>query len=343
MSTLSFSQNQKPFVIAEIGQTHDGNINIAHAFIDAVAKTGADAIKFQTHIAEEESTPNEPWRVKFSHQDKTRYDYWKRMEFSAEQWANLKTHAEDKGLIFLSSPFSIAAIDLLENLNIQAWKIGSGEILSKRMLDRMIETKKPIILSTGMSPLSEIDDIVQTLTQKSVNIALMQCTTAYPTSMDQVGLNIITEFLGKYNCAVGLSDHSGKIWPSLAAVSLGATIIEVHTTFSKDMFGPDVSSSLTIDELTTLVEGINAIHTMRQNPIDKTALTDDQKQMRQLFMKSLVAKQDLAKGETLSLDNLTEKKPGTGIPGHLIDTYLGKPLASDLKKDEQLTDGHVSD
>lgn len=339
--SLNFQRGDKPFIIGEISQTHDGNINIAHAFIDAVAKTSADAIKFQTHIAAEESTQAEQWRIKFSHQDASRYDYWQRMEFSEDEWAGLKKHADEAGLAFLSSPFSITAIELLERIGVPAWKIGSGEVLSERMLDRMAETGKPIIMSSGMSDLSEIDGIVDRLKARNVNFALMQCTTAYPTTMEQVGLNIVQEFQNRYDCAIGLSDHSGTIWPSVAALSLGASLIEVHATMSRDMFGPDVSSSVTMEELSQIVEAANAIYTMHQNPVDKTNLTPDLQKMRTLFMKSIVAREDLEAGTVLSLKNMTEKKPGTGIPGHRIDAFVGKTLTKPLKRDEFLSEDHI--
>ena len=340
--SLNFQRGQSPFIIAEIAQTHDGNINFAHAFIDAVAKTGANAIKFQTHIAAEESTPAEQWRVEFSRQDLSRYDYWHRMEFRLDQWIELKKHADEVGLAFLSSPFSIAAIELLEGIDVPAWKIGSGEVLSERMLDRMAETKKPIIMSSGMSHLNEIDVLVHRLMERKVNHVLMQCTTGYPTSMEQVGLNIIEEFQKRYDCAIGLSDHSGTIWPTVAAMSMGATVIEVHATMSKDMFGPDVSSSVTMDELKQIMEAAHAIHTMCQNPIDKTTLTPNLKRMRRLFMKSIVASKDIEAGTELNLENITEKKPGTGIPGHRINEFIGKTLTQNIKCDEQLTEEYVS-
>ena len=340
--SLNFQRGQSPFIIAEIAQTHDGNVNFAHAFIDAVAKTGANAIKFQTHIAAEESTPAEKWRVEFSRQDLSRYDYWQRMEFTMDQWTELKKHADEADLVFLSSPFSIAAIELLESINVPAWKIGSGEVLSERMLDKMAETKKPIIMSTGMSHLNEIDGFVQQLVNRKINHALMQCTTAYPTSMEQVGLNMIGEFQKRYDCAIGLSDHSGTIWPSVAAISMGASLIEVHVTMSKCMFGPDVSSSVTMNELTQIMEAANAIHTMHQNPIDKTCLTPHLEKMRKLFMKSIVARKDIKAGTELNLENITEKKPGTGIPGHHIKKFIGKTLTQNIKRDEQLTEDHFS-
>ena len=162
-------------IIAEIAQAHDGSLGMAHAYIDAAAKAGADAIKFQTHIAEAESTISEPWRVKFSYQDDTRYDYWKRMEFSQEQWAGLAKHANDKGLIFLSSPFSNEAVDLLLQIDTPAWKIASGEVNNSSLFTRILNTKLPILISSGMSSLSELDEVVNLTNSAGVPFALLQC------------------------------------------------------------------------------------------------------------------------------------------------------------------------
>src|SRR5215813_11074319 len=147
-------------IVGEVAQAHDGSLGLAHAFIDAIAAAGADAVKFQTHIAAAESTPDEPWRVKFSPQDASRYEYWKRMEFTEEQWCGLKRHADEKGLLFLSSPFSLEAVDLLERVGVAAWKIASGEVGNAPMMDRIVGTKWPVLLSSGMSPLNELDDAV---------------------------------------------------------------------------------------------------------------------------------------------------------------------------------------
>ena len=148
-----FLNSTRCMVIGEVSQSHDGSLGMAHAFIDAIAKAGADAVKFQTHIAAAESTPQEPWRVKFSKQDASRYDYWKRMEFTSEQWQGLADHAQEKGLIFLSSPFSVEAVGLLERIGMPAWKVASGEVNNKVLLDAMLKTRKPILLSSGMSTL----------------------------------------------------------------------------------------------------------------------------------------------------------------------------------------------
>ncbi|MDO8753626.1 MAG: N-acetylneuraminate synthase family protein, partial [Anaerolineales bacterium] len=212
-------------IVGEVAQSHDGSLGTAHAFIDAIARAGADAVKFQTHIASAESTPQEPWRVKFSKQDASRYDYWKRMGFTPEQWQGLADHAREKGLIFLSSPFSIEAVDLLENIGMPAWKVASGEVSNKQLMNRMLQTGKPILLSSGMSTLDEIDDAVAFIRRKDVEYAVLQCSTAYPCSPEKIGLNLIPQLRERYGCAVGLSDHSGTIYPGLAAVTLGIEVL----------------------------------------------------------------------------------------------------------------------
>jgi N,N'-diacetyllegionaminate synthase len=168
-------------------------LNLAHSFIDSIAASGADAVKFQTHIASAESSAQEQWRVPFSKQDASRYDYWKRMEFTKEQWRGLKEHAESKGLIFLSSPFSTLAVDWLREIGIQAWKIASGEVRNELLLDKILETKMPVLLSSGMSSWDELEQTVAKLKTESVPFLLMQCTSAYPCPPERVGLNLLRE------------------------------------------------------------------------------------------------------------------------------------------------------
>jgi len=309
-----------------------------HAFIDAIAGTGADAVKFQTHIAAAESTPDEPWRVKFSPQDATRFDYWKRMEFTEEQWNGLRRHADECGLIFLSSPFSFEAVDLLERVGVAAWKVPSGETANVPMLDHMIATGLPIILSTGMSPLSEIDYAVSRVKDHGVPLAVLQCTTAYPCPPEKVGINMISFFKGRYDCAVGLSDHSGTIYPSLAAATIGIQVLEVHITFSREMFGPDVPASITTDELRHLVEGIRFIEKMMANPVDKEAMAQDAKELRNMFTKSIVARRNLKAGTILTNDDVTLKKPGTGIPAASLPEIVGRRLKRSIAADKLISE-----
>lgn len=316
-----------PFIIAEVGLLHDGSLGIAHAFIDAIARTGADAVKFQTHIAAAESTPQEPFRTAFSFADATRFDYWMRTAFNEEQWVGLKSHAEERGLVFLSSPFSLEAAQMLECLGVAAWKVGSGELGSQRMIEFMVATGKPLLLSSGMSSYSEMDAIAQHMaTVAPDRHVLMQCTTEYPTSPENVGLNVLAEYQRRYKCPVGLSDHSGTPWPAVTASWMGARVIEVHATLSRDLFGPDVSSSLTMENLRALIEGVRFAYAMRRNPVNKDAIANDKATVRKIFGKSAVATRDLAVGETVQENVVAFLKPANGIAESNFAAYIGRKL-----------------
>lgn len=338
LAKLADPSGHECLIIGEVGLAHDGSLGTAHAMIDAIADTGADAVKFQTHIASAESTPAEPWRVKFSPQDETRYGYWERTAFSEPQWQGLSEHAQERGLIFLSSPFSAEAVDLLTRLGITAWKVASGEIGASPMLDQMIRSGLPLLLSTGMSPMDEIDRAVALVKQAGTGYAVFQCTTAYPCPAEQIGLNMLAEYRERYGCAVGLSDHSGTIYPGLAAASLGCDLIEVHVTLSRAMFGPDVPASLTIGELRQLVEGVRTIERIKSHPVDKNLLAGQMSQLRDVFKKSVVARIDVPAGTVLSDRQLAIKKPGTGIPACELGTLFGRRLRRALRADDQLQD-----
>jgi N-acetylneuraminate synthase len=309
---------------------------MAHAFIDAIANAGADAVKFQTHIAAEESTPGEPWRVKFSLQDLSRYEYWRRMEFTVEQWLGLKKHADERGILFLSTPFSEAAVDLLQSIDMKVWKIGSGEVGNLPLLRKICAYGHPVILSSGMSDLAELDSAVELVKQSGNPAAVLQCTSAYPCPPESIGLNVLGEFRTRYGLPVGLSDHSGQIFASLAAVSLGAEVVEVHVTLSREMFGPDVPASITSSELRLLVDGVRQIEKMLDSPIDKDSAANGFTDLRKAFTKSVVAGSNLAAGTILAPEHLKLKKPGIGLPPNEIEKLLGKVLLRDVKADELL-------
>jgi N-acetylneuraminate synthase len=323
-------------VIGEVAQAHDGSLGFAHAYLDAIADAGADAVKFQTHIAAAESTPTEPWRVQFSQQDASRYAYWRRMEFTEEQWLTLRRHADDRGLYFLSSPFSAEAVTLLKRVGVAAWKIASGELENPLIYEGLEETGAPVLLSTGMSSTAQIDAAVGRIRTLGLPFAVLQCTSAYPCPPEQVGLNLLAAFRERYGCPVGLSDHSGTIYPGLAAVTLGADVVEVHVTISRQMFGPDVPASVTTDELQQLVRGIRFLERARRHPVDKDAIAREAAPLRDLFTKSVVARTDLAAGTVLLAQHLTVKKPGTGIPAARLGELLGGRLLRDLRADEPL-------
>lgn len=335
--TAKASSEGRCLVIGEVAQSHDGSLGMAHAFIDAIANAGADAVKFQTHIASEESTPSEPWRVKFSKQDESRYEYWRRMEFTKDQWSGLKQHADEKGILFLSTPFSEKAVNWLSEIGMSVWKMASGEIGNLPMLNQIIETKSPIILSSGMSDWNELDTAAEIVKSNGNPLAVLQCTSAYPCPPEKVGLNMLDVLREKYNCSVGLSDHSGNIFAGLAAVTLGAEVLEIHVALSREMFGPDVPASVTTSELRKQVEGIRLIEKMIANPINKDTMAEELTPLRNLFTKSIVAGMDLSRGTILTQDCIKFKKPGTGLPPSQVNEIIGKKLQRDLKADEILS------
>lgn len=327
--------------IAEIGQAHNGSLEVLHDYIDAVATTGVSAIKFQTHIADAESSIHEPFRIKFSKQDKTRFDYWKRMEFSEEDWIAIGKHCKEVGLTFISSPFSNRAVDVLEKANVEQYKIGSGEVTNFLLLKKVVDTGKPIIISSGMSSFDELDKTVSFLKHYNANFSILQCTTSYPTQPENYGLNVISELKGRYDVNIGFSDHSAKIATGIAAVALGAKILEFHVVFDREQFGPDVTSSLTIAETIELVNGVKDIAKALDHPVDKSdnsAFTD----LKQIFEKSLAVNKNLPKGHKLSFEDLEAKKPkGYGIDASNYKYVLGKKLTRDLEQWNFLTQDDI--
>lgn len=329
-------------IIAEIGQAHEGSLGIAHSYIDALAKTGVDAVKFQMHIAKAESSEFETFRVKFSTQDKTRFDYWKRMEFSFEQWKELKAHCEEAGVEFMASPFSNAAVNILEKLEVKRYKIGSGEVSNFLMLEKIAGTGKPIILSSGMSSFKEMDRTVDFLKKRNADYSILQCTTAYPTQPGNYGLNVIGELKKRYNVPVGYSDHSAKIETCIAATALGAEILEFHAVFSRKMFGPDASSSLEMDEIKKLVTAVKNIQQAQDNPINKNDISSFI-ELKGIFEKSLAVNKTLPAGHLLSVEDLESKKPkGYGVPASEFEKVLGKKLKRGLKKWDFLKEEDIS-
>ncbi|SDL40977.1 N-acetylneuraminate synthase [Salinimicrobium catena] len=320
------------FIIAEIAQAHEGSFEKALSYIDALSETGVDAVKFQVHIADAESSIYEPFRIKFSDRYKTRFDYWKHMEFSLEEWVQLKARCEEKGIEFMASPFSNAAVDLLERVGVKRYKIGSGEVNNFLLLEKITRTGKPVILSSGMSSFEELDASVYFLRSKKVEFSILQCTTAYPTQPENYGLNVIPELKERYGVKVGYSDHSAKIETCIAATALGAEILEFHAVFDRDSPGPDASSSLEMDEITQLVTAVRDLETAFKNPIDKSD-NSSFRELKNIFEKSLAVNKDLAEGHILTFENLEAKKPkGHGVDASEFEKILGRRLKKDLKK-----------
>ena len=331
------------FIVMEVAQAHDGSLGTAHTFIDVAAEAGVDAVKFQTHIAEAESTRREMFRVKFSYQDATRFSYWKRMEFTEGQWRDLYDHANKKELIFFSSPFSLEAVELLERIGVPAWKVGSGEVENTLLLEEMIKTGKPILLSSGMSSWEELDRVVEMIKAADVPMMVYQCTSHYPCKPEDVGLGLIKIMRERYGAPVGLSDHSGTIYPGIAAVALGAASVEVHITLSPSAFGPDVPASLTPEELKQMVGGIRMVEASVRSIPDKDTIAEDMVEMKKIFGRSVVTRIPVSRGTILTMEHLTLKKPGGGIPPYGLASLIDRKVKRDLDMDTFISEEDLED
>ena len=323
--------NKNTILVAEIGQAHDGSLGSVHSYIDALKEIKIDAIKFQIHYADAESSKYEKFRIKFSYQDKSRYDYWKRIEFTENQWSEIKRHCEYLNIKFVASPFSIKSVDVLKKLNTKFYKIASGETNNFLMIDKIRSLNQNIILSSGLSNINELKKTFKRLDKNKTSI--LQCTSHYPTKPENIGLNIMEKFRKLFKVPVGLSDHSGNKNTILAAASLGADIIEFHVTFSKKSFGPDNSSSIEINELGNLVDGVRYINKIINNKVDKDKVTTKLSKVKKIFGKSLAINCDLKKDSKIMIDYLESKKPsGMGISSSFYESIIGKKLNKSLTK-----------
>ena len=328
-------KNSKPLIIAEIGKSHLGSLDKIKKIIKKVSRTGAEFIKFQTHYATEESTLDEPFRVKISN-FKNRIEYWKKMEFSQYHWKKIKIECEKNNLTFLSSPFSEKAVDVLNKLKVPAWKVGSGEFFSKSLINKILKLKQPIILSTGLSTIREISNLVEQIKKRNNKIILMQCTSAYPCKFEEIGINVLDTYKNKFKCYVGLSDHSGSIYTSIYAMINGASMVEVHVGDKGDKKNPDHSSSLDYKDLEELVKARDIVYKMKINIIKKTKLSKKLKNTKKVFTKSCALKNSKKKGEIIEKSDITFKKPGTGIPESKVKLIIGKKLKNDVSNQKLL-------
>lgn len=320
------------YIIAEVGLSHDGSVGIAHSYIDALATTGVDAIKFQIHDADAESSIFEPFRIPFSYEDQNRQAYWKRTAFHLEQWKELQFHTLLRNMDFIASPFSVAAVEVIKKLNLTTIKIGSAEITNHLLLQQFIDTDFHLILSSGMSNWTELDKAIDMLKQTKNRLSILQCTSAYPTTPADWGLNVMVAYQNRYQIPIGFSDHSGEIFACLAAVSLGAECIEFHATFDKRMFGPDAKSSLTLSQISYLVQGIREIQSSLHEPVDKNNL-EAILPTKVIFEKSIAINKDLPKNHILTLQDLESKKPANmGIHSSNFQSVIGRKLNKPLQK-----------
>ncbi len=332
----------KVFIIAEAGVNHNGNLKTAFEMIDIAKNAGVDAIKFQTFTAEKLTCKNAakaPYQKKLADQTETQYQMLKKYELNKEKHHLLINKCNSIELEFLSSPFDIPSICLLEELGLNTFKIPSGEITNYPYLKKIASLNKKVILSTGMSTMSEISDAIDVFlnfgTSKD-NIVLMHCTTAYPTPITEVNLMAMKNIQKEFGFDIGYSDHTEGIDISIAAVALGAKIIEKHFTLDKSMPGPDHQASLSIEELHALVKSIRRIENAIGNGIKKPTKTELENIT--IARKSIVAAKNISVGEHFSEENLTTKRPGTGISPMKIISYFGKSSKNNYKPDDIISE-----
>lgn len=319
--------SERVLVIAEIGSVHDGSFGNALRLIDAAAEAGADAVKFQTHIAEAETLRDAKSPSYFSAEP--RFEYFTRTGFSLEKWQKIASHCRERNVEFMSSPFSEEAVDLLEQVGMQRYKIPSGEVTNVPMLEKIAALGKSVILSSGMSPWDELDRAVGVVKASRSGLAVLQCTSEYPCPPERVGLNVMLEMRDRYGVPVGLSDHTVNPYATLAAVALGATVIERHLTFSRKMYGSDAKHSLEPAELADLIRGIREIEVMRATDVDKDNI-ENLREMKSIFEKSVVALKHVAAGAVFERDALGIRKPGTGLPAARLKDVVGRRAARDV-------------
>ncbi len=320
------------FVIAEVGMNHDGSLGNAIRMVEVAAECGADAVKFQLHDPEAETTRDAPPSPYFQHE--SRWDFFGRTAFTDDQWRTLKEACDAVQIEFLCAPFSLEALERLEALGVARYKIGSGEVTNLELVRAAAATGKPVLLSSGMSSWAELDAAVDAAGER---VTVLQCTSTYPTPAEQVGLNLLAEMRARYGKPVGLSDHTLGPYAAFAAVALGATAIEKHFALSRDMYGPDAFMSLEPDELEDLVDGIREIEAMLASTVDKDDLAPFE-EMKRVFEKSVVTTREIPAGAEISRDMLAAKKPGTGIPARLLPEIVGRRARIDIPADTVLTE-----
>lgn len=320
-------------IIAEIGSVHDGSIGNALKAVEAAAACGADVVKFQTHIAEAETLVDAPMPSYFN--GEPRLEYFRRTGFSVPQWKRIAQHCIDHGVQFLSSPFSLEAVELLEEVGVDLYKIPSGEVSNVPLLERVARTGKMVYLSSGMSNWAELDQAVSVL-RKGGPLVVMQCSSAYPCPPESVGLNVMLEMKHRYGFPVGLSDHTLGHAACISAAALGAVVVEKHFTFSRLMYGSDARHSMEPAEFMAFCAHVKEAAVIRSNPVDKDCL-NDYLEMKRIFEKSIVTARAVAAGEMLQLSDLAFKKPGDGIPAACYVELVGRQVCHDLEPDHKIT------
>jgi N,N'-diacetyllegionaminate synthase len=325
--------NKSVYIIAEIGNTHEGSIGLAKRFIKAAFDCGVDAVKMQTHIFESESLPDAPNPPYFT--DETREEYFKRTAFTVREWKELKRYSqEDLKIDFFSSPFSLEAVEVLEEIDIGIYKVASGEVTNIPLLKRIARTGKKVILSSGMSDWAELDEAVNTLQSNGCkDLTVLQCTSEYPCPPNRSGLNVLNEIRDRYkNIKVGYSDHTLGVSIAIAAVAMGADLIEKHFTLSKKMYGSDAANAIEPQEFKRLVGEIRNVEVALHSRMDKNKRSDKINNMKLTFEKSIVSAKNIEKNTIIELDMLAYKKPGDGISAKEYNKVAGKKIKKSVSK-----------
>ena len=321
-------------IIAEIGSVHDGSFGNACKLIEVAAACGADTVKFQTHLPDAETLRDAPSPAYFK--GEPRFDYFRRTGFTLDQWRGLKTKCEEASVTFLSSPFSLEAVDLLEEVGVAQYKIPSGEVTNLPLLERVAATNKPTLLSSGMSDWAELDRAVAAL-RTGGPLVLMQCTSAYPCPPERVGLNVLGEMAKRFGLPVGYSDHTEDAAAAMAAAALGAVVVEKHLTFSRLMYGSDAANAMEPAAFTAYCAGVRNIWRMLDSPVEKDDLAP-YAEMKRIFEKSIVAARAIPAGTVVARADLAFKKPGDGISAARYDEFVGRRLNRSVDADHPFSE-----
>lgn len=326
-------ENHPPLVMAEVGINHEGSLDKAIQMVDAAAAAGAEVVKFQCHITDKEMVPTDMTPGEIS--SERLWDIIKRCELDEREEREVQAHCRDKGVMYLSTPFSREAADRLLAMGVPGFKIGSGECNNLPLLDHIAAMGKPIILSTGMNDLDSVRRSVAVIRRHGVPLALMHCTSMYPTPYDKVRLGGVTELGAAFpGLPVGLSDHSLNIWTCLGAVALGASLLEKHFTVTRAWPGPDVPISIEPAELKDLIDGSRAVWQARGG--GKTVLAEERPVIDFAYA-TVVTIAPVKAGETLTRENIWVKRPGTGlIPAERLEAVLGRRAARDIAADRHV-------
>jgi len=328
------------FIIAEAGVNHNGDMHLAHRLIDAATEAGADAVKFQSFVTEELLTPEAPkagYQVETTGEPGSQYKMLKALELSANEQAELKAHCEQIGILYLCTPYENTSVDMLDRIGVAAFKIASTDTTNIPFL-RYIATKwRPVILSTGMSTLGEVEQAVDTLRAGGLDgkILILHCTSEYPAPISEVNLRAILTLQQAFGCPVGFSDHTPGIGASPWAVAIGACAIEKHFTLDRNMVGPDHRASLEPDELAALVRTVRDVEAALGDGLKRPMPSEIRN--KPIMQKSLVAKRTIRAGETITAEDLACKRPGFGLAPSWFERVVGKRAIVDIPKDGLLT------